>query len=312
VGGGIPGPLLGPPVDKLAARVVAAGSDPMRAGPPKEMYVVADTVIDKRSPADADSAASPESSGRVQSYDIYRGLLLTAMVVYHVVANLTPLRFDLRYSYWIPMGFVLFLGVVLARFLRNKTRKKLWLAVKVLAAFFLLNIPKYLDADFTLARLARGDLYYFSFEVLLPMGLLVLASVFLDRTRRVAYALTAVTFASIVYLNLTGFDSYNLSFLLYGLVGYFLALRLDLHALAITQRGWYAVPLVLVSALPFALLGLGYFLDYLFVLQVIACYFLVTRLIPRSRVLGFVGRHSFVIYIAHIIAIKIIMYLTGW
>lgn len=273
--------------------------------------MVTDTVIDKRRP-DATAAASPEVSGRVRSYDIYRGLLLTAMVVYHVVANLTPLRFDLRYSYWIPMGFVLFLGVVLARFLQNKTRKKLWLAAKVLAAFFLLNIPKYLDAEFTLARLVRGDLYYFSFEVLLPMGLLVLTSVFLDHTRRVAYALAAVTFACIVYLNAIRFDSYNLSFLLYGLVGYFLALRLDLHALAIRQRNWYAVPLVLVSALPFALLGLGYFLDYLFVLQVIACYFLVTRLVPSSRFLCFVGRHSFVIYIAHIIAIKIIMYLTGW
>jgi uncharacterized membrane protein len=276
------------------------------------MGIVADTVLDKAGPTQAASAATSESARRVQSYDIYRGLLLTAMVVYHVVANLTPVRFDLRYSYWIPMGFVLFLGVILARFLQNKTRKKLWLAAKVLAAFFVLNIPNYLDPGFTLARLARGDLYFFSFEVLLPMGLLVLVSIALDRTGRFAPLLALLAFACVVFLSVIGFDSYNLSFLLYGLIGYFVALRVDLHALAVAQNSRLAVPLVLVSALPFVLLTLGHFLDYLFVLQVIACYFLLTRLVPRNRPLSFVGRQSFVIYIAHIILIKVIMQLTGW
>jgi uncharacterized membrane protein len=270
------------------------------------------TAPDERPPASATSAATAEDAGRIQSYDIYRGLLLTAMVVYHVVANLTPLRFDLRYSYWIPMGFVLFLGVILARFLQNKTRKKLWLAAKVLAAFFVLNIPKYLDTEFTFARLVRGDLYFFSFEVLLPMGLLVLVSVALDGTKRFAYPLAGLTFGCIVVLNLIGFDSYNLAFLLYGLVGYFLALEVDLHALAVRLQGRCAVPLALVSALPFVLLAFDNFFDFLFVLQVIACFFLFTRLVPSNRALSFVGRQSFVIYIAHIIIIKLIMQLTGW
>jgi hypothetical protein len=270
------------------------------------------TVLEERYPASAVTTPPAEDAGRVQSYDIYRGLLLTAMIVYHVVANLTPLRFDLRFSYWIPMGFVLFLGVIVARFLQNKTRKKLWLAAKVLAAFFLLNIPKYLDSEFTFVRLARGDLYFFSFEVLLPMGLLVLVSIPLDRTKRLAYPLAGVTFVCIVVLSLIGFDSYNLSFLLYGLLGYFLALKIDLHTLAVNLKGGYVVPLVLVSALPFALLAFDYFYDFLFVLQVIACFFLCTLLIPRNRPLSFVGRQSFVIYIAHIIIIKLIMQVTGW
>jgi hypothetical protein len=258
------------------------------------------------------STGRAEVTGRIQSYDIYRGLLLTAMILYHIVANFTSLNRDPRFSYWIPMGFVLFLGVILARFLQNRARKKLWLALKVLAAFFLLNIPKYLDPEFRLLTLVRGHFYFFSFEVLLPMGLLILFSIPLDRTKRVAWPLAALAYACIVAMSLAGFESYNLSFLLYGLVGYFVALRVDLHGLAVTQKAWYALPLVLISAVPFILLGFGYYVDYLFVLQVIACYFLLTRLAPRNRPLAFVGRHSFVIYIAHIVAIRIIVELTGW
>ena len=270
------------------------------------------TALEEHGPAPTVSTEPAGATVRVQSYDIYRGLLLAAMILYHVIANLTPLHRDLRFSYWIPMGFVLFLGVILARFLENRTRKKLWLALKVLAAFFLLNIPKYLDPEFRLLTLVRGDLYYFSFEVLLPMGLLILVSVPLDRAKRVAWSLAGLVYACIVALSLIGYESYNLSFLLYGLVGYFVALRVDLHSLAIAQKAWYALPLVLISAVPFVLLGFGYYFDFLFVLQVIACYFLLTRLVPKNRPLAFVGRHSFVIYIAHIIVIKIIMELTGW
>ena len=144
------------------------------------------------------------------------------------------------------------------------------------------------------------------------MGLLILVSVPLDRAKRVAWPLAGLVYACIVALSLTGYDSYNLSFLLYGLVGYFVALRVDLHSLAIAQKAWYALPLVLISAVPFVVLGFGYYFDFLFVLQVVACYFLLTRLVPKNRPLAFVGRHSFVIYIAHIIVIKIIMELTGW
>jgi len=97
------------------------------------------------------------------------------MILYHVIADLAPLHRDLRFSYWIP-SVRAFPGVILARFLENRTRKKLWLALKVLAAFFLLNIPKYIDPEFPLLALVRGDLYFFSFEVLLPMGLLILSA----------------------------------------------------------------------------------------------------------------------------------------
>ena len=270
------------------------------------------TALEEHGPASTASTGPAGVTGRVLSYDIYRGLLLTAMVFYHIIANFTSFNRDPRFSYWIPMGFVLFLGVILARFLQNRTRKKLWLAMKVLAAFFLLNIPKYLDPEFRLLGLVRGHFYFFSFEVLLPMGLLILVSIPLDRTKRVALPLAALAYAGIVAMSLTGFESYNLSFLLCGLVGYFVALRVDLHAVAVAQKAWYATPLVLVSAVPFILLGFGHYFDFLFVLQVMACYFLLTRLVPRNGLFTFVGQHSFVIYIAHIVAIRIIAELAGW
>jgi uncharacterized membrane protein YcfT len=59
-------------------------------------------------------------------------------------------------------------------------------------------------------------------------------------------------------------------------------------------------------------LGFGHYFDFLFVLQVMACYFLLTRLVPRNGLFTFVGQHSFVIYIAHIVAIRIIVEFIGW
>jgi peptidoglycan/LPS O-acetylase OafA/YrhL len=245
--------------------------------------------------------------GRVHSYDLYRGLLLASMVVYHVLLNLTPLHLNVSYFYWIPMGFVLFLGVVLARFLQNQTHKKLLLALKVLGAFAVLNIPNYFKPEFTLLALVRGSELVLSFEILLPMALVILLSIPLDRLRRFGYLLAGVTLVAIAAVNLAGFYSYNLQFVLYGLVGYFLALKADLATIARTRNPWFTVVAALVCCIPFVLLRLGYYFDFVFVFGVLALYYIVAQWIRSSRPFEFVGRHSFVIYIAHIVVIKVIV-----
>lgn len=260
---------------------------------------------------------------RIQSYDIYRGLLLAAMVVFHLLTNLTPLGFDHHYFYWVPMGFVVFLGVILARFLQGKTAKKLPLALKVLTCFLVLNIPNYLKPGFNFSALILGDQALFSFEILLPMAMLIFATIIFEQAislfnkgrrtpRLIILSSAAISFLALIALSLSGFYSYNLAFLLYGLVGYFLALELDLHSIAasqdmpLPQQNLQPLLAAAVCVFPFAVLARGMFLDFLFIPQVIAAYFISARFIPNSRALSWLGKNSFVIYIAHIVAIKLL------
>ncbi len=243
---------------------------------------------------------------RIQSYDIYRGLLLAGMVIFHIITNLTSLSFEQRFFYWIPMGFIVFLGVILGRFLKNRTNKKLILALKVLACFLIFNIPNYLKSEFNFFELIKGNQVIFSFEILLPMALLILLSIPLDRLVKFAHYGTLISLAAITVLNLAGFYSYNLAFLLYGLVGYFISLKLDLHSLAAEQENSQSLLALLICIIPFIILAFGHFYDFLFIPQIFAAYYLIVRILPQERFLSFLGRNSFTIYVGHIFIIKII------
>lgn len=259
----------------------------------------------------------PAKTARIQSYDIYRGLLLAAMVVFHILVNLTPLRFDQHFFYWVPMGFVTFLGVILARFLQGKTSKKLSLALKVLACFVILNIPNYLRPKFNFWALIKGDQAILSFEILMPMALLIFASILFDRfagsrsqaapgNSFISASGAALTLSTIIILNFSGFYSYNLAFLLYGIFGYFIAKNTNLHQIAEKPTPLLTVICILLTAAPFILLYFGYFFDFLFLIQVFATYLLLGKILPQNNTLAFLGRHSFSIYVGHILIIKLI------
>lgn len=253
-------------------------------------------------PVDAEPLAEPR---RIHSYDLYRGLLLAAMFVWHILLNLTSLPLHGDYFRWISMGFVMFLGVGLARFLRHKTRKKLSLAAKLFVTFFALNIHNYLKPTFDPLVLITGSQRDLSFEVLFPMGLLILLSIALDYTERHSYLLLGLTYLSIVTLNLAGARIYNLQILLYGLLGYFLASRVDLDGVARESRHlWLTVLAAGACCVPFVLRRFGYYFDFLFAPSILACYFLVTWWVKKNRALEFVGRNSFVIYVGQIILVK--------
>ncbi len=249
----------------------------------------------------------PAKTARIQSYDIYRGLLLAAMVVFHILVNLTPLRFDQHFFYWVPMGFVTFLGVILARFLQGKTSKKLSLALKVLACFVILNIPNYLRPEFNFWALIKGDQTILSFEILMPMALLIFISIPFDKISRIPECLPKIlTLAGIIALGFIGFYSYNLAFLLYGIFGYFIAKNTNLHQIAEKPTPLLTVICILLTAAPFILLYFGYFFDFLFLIQVFATYLLLGKILPQNNTLAFLGRHSFSIYVGHILIIKLI------
>ncbi len=246
---------------------------------------------------------------RIESYDVYRGLLLTAMVVFHVLVNLTSISFDQHFFYWVPMGFVIFLGVIAARFLRNRTKKKLILALKILICFLVFNIPNYFIANFSPSSLIIGDQSVLSFEILMPMALVLLLSIPLDYAvnrfagKAIGIGLAAIL-SAIAIMNVYGFYSYNLAFLLYGLVGYSVAAGKDLHQAAQKLNPMLSALSLLICFIPFLMLLFGIFYDFLFIPTVFAAYFLMARHVPRNSYLAWLGYHSFFIYVAHIFVIK--------
>jgi len=226
------------------------------------------------------------------------------MFVWHILLNLTHIPLHADYFRWISMGFVMFLGVGLARFLRYKTHKKLVLVLKLFATFYVLNIPNYLKSDFDPMYLLTGSQIHLSFEVLFPMGLLILLSIPLDHLRRYSYLAAGGTYLAVVAAMLAGVYIYNLRILLYGLLGYFLASGLDLDKIARTRSLWPTLVALVTCCIPFVVRKFGYYFDFLFVLYVLALYLLVARWIRANKALEFVGRNSFVMYVGQIIVVK--------
>lgn len=260
--------------------------------------------------AAAPAVATAVPKERVMSYDVFRGILLIGMVVFHVLVNLTPLQFNQKLFYWVPLGFVLFLGVILARFLRNKNNKKIKLALKLMAIFLIFNLPVLMSQNFSLSDLVQGDQKIFSFEILLPMAAVILLTVPIEKIKKkklddsryetkVALIIAISIFAVLVALDLTGIYFYNLNFTLYGLLGYYAAMQTDLNTLPARKK--YLPFAVLIATAPFFL---PYSPDYVTMIQVFAMYLLTGALIGKNTPLALLGRYSLFLYVAHIIAIK--------
>ncbi len=244
---------------------------------------------------------------RIVSYDVFRGFLLVAMVCFHVLANLTDLVFDQRIFYWVPMGFIFFLGIVLSAFLKNKKKKKFFLGAKLFGVFIFLNVHHFVQNELSFGMLLMGDTLKTSFEILFPMSLMIFLSLFFDQFSRQWKILFALAFFSLVLLNGLHFYSYNLCFLIYGLLGYFLGFGVDLDEM--TKRWMNLKSIFVAIGVCYAVFFSIYFLDFrdFFVLfQMLAFYFLSTALFKNSDFLCFLGRNSFSFYIGHIFLIKLL------
>ncbi|MFA5855127.1 MAG: hypothetical protein WC846_02470 [Candidatus Gracilibacteria bacterium] len=247
---------------------------------------------------------------RITSYDAFRGVLLVAMVVFHVIVNLTNLKFDQNYFYWVPAGFMLFLGVILGRFLRGKDRKTVMLGVKLMGIFLVLNIPNFIEKDYTLMQLILGDQKVFSFEILLPMSIATFVSILLWKSvkgRGAEIALGLVLVFLLTYLHAVGFYSYNLWFLIYGIIGCLIGGSLDLDALSEKMSAGAFLVVVLMAIVPVFVVGSWGITESIIILQVLALYFLTAKMFGKNRVLIVLGRQSLALYVLHIVLIKILM-----
>ncbi len=131
--------------------------------------------------------------------------------IFHILVNLTGWVFEQEFFYWVPMGFILFLGVVLGQFLVGKTFKKLSLGFKLLVLFLGFNAPTFYGgvhfADFL-----RGDSTLFSFEILLPMAVLIFSTILWDQIRSGWKILLGFSFGLLLILNSTRRRAHSQSF----------------------------------------------------------------------------------------------------
>lgn len=258
---------------------------------------------------------------RIISYDLFRGVLLIGMVIFHILVNLTSLQFDQRQFYFVPAGFILFLGVILAYFLKNRTGKKLVLSVKLLAIFLLLNIPNFIAKDFTVLDFISGDPRIFSFEILFPMTVMILLTLLTDKVdqiksvklaKSVQLLILALFLLLLSILNHFDIFYYNLIFTIYGLIGYFAA---SLHNLdqslqqfqkTILKKIFALVFFALITIIPFFILHFFKLYDLLIILQIFAMYFAFNIIIRNNKPLTLLGKHSLLLYVGHIVIIKLL------
>lgn len=246
---------------------------------------------------------------RITSYDSFRGVLLVGMIIFHLTVNLSSLVFNQNYFYWVPLGFMFFLGVVLGQFLSDRPKKVIMLGIKLALIFSILNIPNFIYKNYTISQFLIGDQKTFSFEILLPMSVTIFSSILVNKyvkTTKTALITSAILALILTYLYAINFYSYNLSFLIYGIIGVMLGKNINLDNLSKKIQKITILPVVLVSVAPFFILNLTGILEILIILQVMAIYLIAGKILAKSNFLILLGKHSLLLYVSHIIIIKII------
>lgn len=260
-----------------------------------------------------------EGSERIISYDLFRGFLLSMMVLYHILVNFFW-KTETHLFHWVSTGFILFLGLVVGQFLLNKPTKTLWLGAKLggiyLAGNLLITWWKELDWSNWIDFLTAGDQDLAVFEILLPMTYLLLISAFLGKILHhwpkqiPKLILISIPLGLLFMLNFTQDYWYNLIYLSYGLIGLVLgwAINLDEHLKTVRKRP----PLFTLAILGFLII-----LAAQFYLQQSLLFFTAGQVIclylASSPVLNFgkkawlwLGQNSLGLYVIHILLIKVI------
>lgn len=223
------------------------------------------------------------------------------MVIFHLLVNLTSWQFNQELFYWVPMGFMWGVGVILVRFLRGRGKKKLWMAAKLLGIFLVFNIPNFWQNGLDFSRLIVGSAQLFSFEILLPMAAVIVASLGLDKLNHGKIYL-GIFLAFLITADALGVESYNLLFSLYGVLGYFMGKEFDLNSW--TEKRALLIPAIMGAIGVFLIVQSWGLMESLVMGQVVALFLLSNFCFNNNRILVWLGKHSLMLYVAHIVVIK--------
>ena len=247
-----------------------------------------------------------EIKKRLTSFDIFRGVLVLGMIVFHVIYNLSIFQPSVFMLYWIPVGFMMFFGIVIGQFLMKKRKKLLLLAAKLAGIFFLFNSLRF--SQVSLQDVLLGNQQIFSFEILWAMALTLVVIAAFSKSLELRIVRLLILFASIaglVFLDFYDWYSYNAIFILFGIFSVCLGSIVSLDDIQKSITKNQNIILIFIAGL---LSFLAYYLElrFLVVLQVFALYFLTIFLFQDNEKLEFLGKNSLFIYVFHIVLIQLI------
>jgi len=248
---------------------------------------------------------------RLYSYDVFRWILTIWMIIFHLFLNLSSFNIGIFYYYWIPVGFMVFFWLIVGQFLSKKSKKIIFLSLKLLWIFFLLNSKNIFDNlnSEIFTNLIIWNQEIFSFEILFAMWIslfLIPVFNFLQwKINKFWKYLFILPFLWILILDFTNFYSYNLLFILYWFLWYLIwaNLNLDNFYKKINKMNYsrhISIVLLFLSIFISFLLELRIFV----IIEVFLLYFLTSSYLWSNKILSFLWKNSLFIYIFHIFLIK--------
>ncbi len=165
---------------------------------------------------------------RIISYDLFRGVLVIAMISYHVFANLH----NSTISHWLSLarvsiGFVYITWIITWQFLLEKKKKQWSIISKLLSIYIITNIIIGIQSNHTrqtiIETIISGQQNTTSFEILLPISLTIFIGSIRGKYSKKSQKKTLVSIAIIIALLLTidqlGIYIFSMNFTLYGILG---------------------------------------------------------------------------------------------
>lgn len=291
----------------------------------------------------ATAAEPPEptvrpGSSRNVPLDFIKGFLVIGMIIYHAVnyfaLDLWPL---LVYIKFVSGGFIFISGYTVATFYAAKwAADPLGIAsrlslrgLKLVALFTIINlavsalsIRNFTTIQFGLEQFANrafdifiiGSGKYVAFEILLPIGYLLLLSpivLWLQKWRMILIGLLVLIVASTLFLH---WHLNNVALLLVGAAGMMVGLFLPPERIACRRHLLVSVPalLLVVAALPWLRLSLsGYILYIVVVCKCVAdLSLLLPARWPARRMILFCGEYVLFCYLTQILILQVIFRLA--
>ena len=242
---------------------------------------------------------------RVAEFDILRGILVIGMVAVHVLANIggsTPPEMSVL---WISVGFVFMSGMLGGAILLKSKRKRsiVFRGAKLIGLFLLLNLLLRGPAS-VLNVVGHGDVTMAMFEILLPIGIVIML---LPAFAAAPGLLGGLCLVYLMALDAMHVSPYVLKFVAIGGIGAMSG------ALARDWQTRCLFPEVIVGGLSIVLcvllapgIGIVAPLTFALFLWFGSVPFLVklSPLLPNmSAWLALLGRHSLLLYILHVAVI---------
>jgi hypothetical protein len=279
-----------------------------------------------------------DETNRNTAIDFVKGFLVISMIVYHSLNYFRQGSFALHYFRYIATGFIGMSGFLITNVIYLKYQadpRRLWLKQlsrggKLVALFLLLNVlinslvhRNYTSSEMGIVPffnhlptiLLKGSSQFAAFEILLPIGyLLIIAPLLLQNPKRIMGLLFCCLLVLVPYCIITengAYSSYNLFMLTFGFIGILVGLTPTGVMVNLLTKNKYLVLLAFFSYLSIATVTSPSFGAIITgTLSTIAVMFLFANRIKEKNVIKMeivnMGRHSLMLYLVQIAILQLI------